>query len=107
MVLPRVRLRKNFFLTVLITLFLWCIWALIFLLVPPEYFLMPAVFLVITFLGVLFPSSLVFANTRRGLLVAGGVVLFMLFNFLGFGNYLNLILLTGIIISFEYYFSKC
>lgn len=67
---------------------------------------MPIVFLAVTSISVFFLAALVFANTRRGLLTAGGVVFFMLLNYYEAGNYLTAFLILGILLSIEYYFSK-
>lgn len=98
--------RKNFIATFLLTVFLWATWTIFFLLVPPEYFLTPLAFLLISFLAVLFTFALLFANTRRGLLVALGVTVFMILRYFEIGNYLNLLLLAGIFLSLEYYLSN-
>lgn len=100
------RRRKNFLPTLLITIILWSIWAITFFFVPPETFLVPILFLFITFLATLFTGSLIFANTRRGLLSALGILFFMLLNYYNIGNYLNIVLLVGILFAAEYYFSR-
>lgn len=101
-----IRRKKNFFASLIITTLLWIAWATIFVYVPPEYFLMPLIFLIVTFLAILFTFSLIFANTRRGLLVAIGTVSFMTLRYFGIGNYLNLLLIAGILLSVEYYLSN-
>ena len=97
--------RKNFFAAAVITAVLWIVWAIMFFLVPPEG-AMPFVFLLISFLVVLFSGALIFANTRRGLLLSLGVVSFMLLRYFEIGNYLNLVLLAGLLLSVEYYLSR-
>lgn len=89
----------------LVALFLWIVWAIIFLSVPPEGLLIPSLFLLVTFLAVFLSTALLFANTRRGVLAASGVVIFMILNFYGVGNYLNAILLMGLLLALEYYLS--
>lgn len=107
MVKPRRTLvRKNFLASFFVSLLLWLSWLTIFFFVPPEYTALPFVFLVLTFLAVLFTTALVFANTRRGLLIAGGMVVFMVLRYFEIGNYLNLLLLAGLLLSIEYYLSS-
>ncbi|OGY07252.1 MAG: hypothetical protein A3D24_02640 [Candidatus Blackburnbacteria bacterium RIFCSPHIGHO2_02_FULL_39_13] len=98
--------RKNFLPTAILTLFLWGAWITIFFFVPPETFLMPIFFLLLTFLCFLFTSSLIFANSRRGLLVATGVILYMILKYFGLINVLNIILIVAILGIVEYYFSN-
>jgi hypothetical protein len=102
----RIKIRKNFLPTVLVTIFFWICWGLIFYLVPPETFLMPLVFIVLTFFAVLFPSALIFANTRRGMFAASYITLIMILNYLDLGNILNFLLLLGLFIALEYYFTN-
>jgi hypothetical protein len=102
----RLKIRKNFLPTVLVTLFLWICWGIIFFFVPPEYLLMPFVFILITFFAVLFPAALIFAHTRRGLFSAFYVVLIMSLNYIGIGNILNFFLLLSLFVALEYYLSQ-
>lgn len=107
MLKPRQKIiRKNFVITFLLTVLLWGTWAIFFFFIPPEYFLTPLVFLLISFTTILFTFALLFANTRRGLLVAVGVVAFMALRYYEIGNYLNLLLLAGVLLSLEYYLSN-
>lgn len=64
------------------------------------------VFLTVTFISVFLLATLVLGNTRRGLLAASGVLLFMLLNYYRAGNYLTALLIAGILLSIEYYFSR-
>ncbi len=98
--------RKNFFAAAVIAFMLWIVWIFIFFFVPPERFSLPLIFIFVTFLTILFTGSLLFASTRRGLLLSLGVVIFMLLRYFEIGNYLNLILLSGILLSIEYYLTK-
>lgn len=102
----RIIKRKNFLPTVIVTLFLTAVWILMFFFVPPEQFFMPFLFMFVTFLTCFFASALIFANTRRGLLFSIGVVIFMTLRYFEIGNYLNVLLLSGVILSFEYYFTR-
>lgn len=107
MLKPRQKIiKKNFIATFLLTVFLWAIWAIFFFFIPPEYFLTPLLFLLISFLAILFAFALLFANTRRGFFVAIGVIAFMTLRYYEIGNYLNLFLLAGLLFSLEYYLAK-
>lgn len=102
----RFQRRRNFLPTLLVTIILWGIFAVIFFFVPPETNLLPLLFLVVVVLASLFTGSLIFANTRRGFLLALGILVFMLLNYYNIGNYLNIVLLVGILFAAEYYFSS-
>lgn len=106
-------IQKNFVATFFVTLLLWSALALIFFFVPPEkpfmtegLRFMPLVFLVLSFLALLFAGSLLFANTRRGFLLSLLIIIFMVLRYWEIGNYLNLLLLGGIFLSLEYYLSN-
>lgn len=92
--------------SLLAALFLWTAWLLVFLFFPPEAFLAPFLFLILTFFAVFLTSALLFANTRRGFLIGIGVLFLAILNYYKVGNYLNIILITGILLSVEYYFAS-
>lgn len=98
--------RKNFLLSFAVALLLWLTWFVIFLFIPPETYFTLIAFLVVTFLTTFLTAALLFANTRRGLLIALGVIIFMLLNHYEAGNYLNIILVAGILLTTDYYLSK-
>ena len=98
--------KKNLFLPLLSVIFILSIWILIFFFVPPEAPLAPLAFLTITSLGIFFLVSLIFKNTKRGILSSVLVLLLMLMNYYGAGNYLNAILLLGVFLSLDFYLSK-
>lgn len=100
------RRRRNFLPTLLVTIILWGILGVIFFFVPPEAFLAPFLFLTIVSLTTLFTGSLIFANTRHGFLLTLGILIFMLLNYYNIGNYLNIVLLVGILFAVEYYCSR-
>ncbi|MDP3994598.1 MAG: hypothetical protein Q8P91_02110 [bacterium] len=98
--------RKNFFPTLLITVLLWLLLAgLVFFVDPEDFFVIPTFFFVF-FLAFLFSFSIIFSNTRRGLVAALGLILFLILRFFGVGNILNLILIIAILVCFELYFSR-
>ena len=97
--------RRNFLPTAAVSLVILTVWLVVFFLVPPETHLAPLLFLALTFLQVLFITSLIFANTRRGLLTSLGAVSFLITKYYGVGNYLTLLLIIGILVTVEYYLS--
>lgn len=74
--------------------------------VDPSTFSIIPVFFIILFVALLFTLSTLFANTRRGATTALAIILFLVLRFLGVGNILNLLLILGLIITTEIYFSK-
>ena len=102
----KIRRRKNFLPTFILTIFLWLAWLFILFFVSPETKLSTFYFLFSIFLALTFTFSLLFANSRRGFLVAAGFVLFLILRWQKLGNILNAVLLTAVILSLEVYFTK-
>jgi hypothetical protein len=98
--------RKNFFLTLIVIFILWSALALIVYFVEPFSFGAVPIFFLLFFLTSLFSAATLFANTRRGLFVALGLALFLFLRYLGIGNILNFLLIVGVVITFELYFSS-
>lgn len=96
--------RKNFLPTLGITLLLWLLLASLIYFINPDTFGVIFVFFLLFFLAVLFTFSLIFANTRRGLIAAGGITLFLILRYFGIGNLLNGLLIAGITLASEIYF---
>ena len=102
----KVKFRKNFLPTLVLIILLWSIAAFIIYFVDPSAFgILPALLLVI-FFALLFTASLLFANTRRGLIIASFLTLFIILRYLGVGNIINFLLILGVGITLELYFSK-
>jgi hypothetical protein len=97
--------RKNFLPTLLITILLWIMLGGLVYFVDPSFFGAIPLFFVTTFTVLLFTSSLLFANSRRGLIISISLSLFLLLTYLGVGNILNLILLTAIAVCIDLYFT--
>lgn len=101
-----IKLRKNFILTLLITILLWSfLVAIVFLTEPTEFGVLPLFFLLV-FLSLTFSFAIIFVNTRRGIILSLVIVTLLLLRYLGVGNILNLLLLVGVGIATEIYFSK-
>jgi hypothetical protein len=101
-----IKKRKNFLPSFVIAMFLWLAVALIVLFVDPNNKWALESFMITFFFANLLTLSLVFGNTRRGLLAALSVVLFTFLRYLGVGNLLNLLLIIGAALAFEFYLSK-
>lgn len=91
--------------TLLFTILLWLsLTALIYFVDPFSFGALPG-FFILVFFGLLFTFSLLFANSRRGLLISLSLSLFLLLRYLGVGHLLNFLLLAGLAITIELYFS--
>ncbi len=98
--------RKNFLPTLIVTLFLWLtLGGVVYFLEPDTFGLLP-LFFVLAFFAFLFTFSIIFSQTRRGFLTALGLTLFLILRYFGIGNVLNFILIAGILVTIEFYFSR-
>jgi hypothetical protein len=98
--------RKNFFPTLVLTILFWLtLGGLVYFVEPDACGILPVFFLVL-FLALLFSFSTIFANARRGLITALGLVLFLIMRYFGVGNIINFLLILGVGISIEIYFTK-
>jgi len=99
--------RKNYLPTLLLMLSLWSILGLMVFGVDPELvkdILVPGLYL--PFWLVFFPTSLItlaliFSNTKRGLITALGLTIILILRIYGLGNFLNIILVTGIVLAID------
>ena len=104
-------LKKRHGLLVAITFFVWLLIGLMIVFIDPEnmrdlifyrsYFL-PGVLI---YLGLLFLLSILTLSARRAFLWSRGLVIFIYLRVWGLGNYLNLLLLLGVVGSIETYIS--
>lgn len=102
----KINKRKNFFPLLVFTIILWFIFALVILFIDPDKKGALELFLAALFFASFFTFSLALGKASRGLVAAIGITLFILLRYLGVGNLLNLTLLTGAIIAFEFYLLK-
>ncbi len=100
-----VKLRKNFFPTLIVILILWSLVAAIIYFANPETFGMIPLFFILLFLSLGITLSTLFANTRRGIISAVAITIFIILRYLGVGNIVNFLLLLGLAIVIELYFS--
>lgn len=99
----RIKKRKNFLPSLLLTILFWLLWGgLVYFKSPDNNFLLFCFFLLL-FLAVFFTTALILANSRRGLFLALFVVLTLLFRLWQIGNLLNIVLLASIFIILEFY----
>jgi len=99
----QIRLRRNFFPLLLETIFLWGLVFLIVFFIDPYGFAAIPLFLTFFSLSVFLTFSIVFANSRRGLIASFALTIFLLLRYFGIGNILNLLLIMGVGIAVELY----
>ena len=102
----QIKLRKNSLPTLLITLFLWGLLFLLVFFVDPETFGIVLLFFLLFFLATFLTATIVFINKRRGVITALSLTFFLVLMYFGQGNVINLLLVLGITIASEVYFSK-
>lgn len=103
--------RKNYWPTLILIGILWGLAALMIYWVEPELvknFILPGLYL--PFFLIFFPASfftlaIIWGNSRRGLLSALGLNIFLMLRVFNLGNSLNLVLLFGILIAVDRYFN--
>ena len=101
--------RKNYLPTVILILVLWGLLGTMIYFIEPELVkdvLVPGLYL--PFFLLFFPASfftlaMVLANTRRGLLVALGLSIYLILRIFELGNLLNLLLILGIVVAIDRY----
>jgi hypothetical protein len=91
--------------TLLITILLWLAIAGLVYFIDPGTFGAVPLFFAGLFMALLFTFSLIFANSRRGIVTAIALTFFLLLMYFGVGNILNLILIVAIAVCIELYFS--
>ena len=98
--------RKNFLPTLLLIILLWLLlFGLIYFVDPTLFGALPA-FFILVFASLLFTFSLIFANSRQGLILTSAITIFLILSYLGVGNILNVLLLSGVAISIELYLAR-
>lgn len=104
------REKKNYLAGLVVTLMWWGVLAAMIFGVEPEKvanFLIPNSyigFFGIVFMTVFFTMSLVLGSSRRGLLVAVAVVVWGYLRLWRISNWLNTVLLAGLLVTVEVYF---
>jgi hypothetical protein len=73
--------------------------------IDPDSFGVIFLFFILIFFCLLFTFSLIFANSRRGIVATIATTFFLLLMYFGVGNIINLILIVAIAVCIELYFS--
>ncbi len=106
------RRRKNFFPTLILIFFFWTTLGLMFFYVEPDLvrdFFIPGLYLPFffnLFWALFFTLAIVFVNSRRGLILASAMIIFLILRLWGLGNILNAFLLLALTVAFDYYFTR-
>ncbi len=99
MILKRRKVLPSLVVTVLLLLSL----VLVVYFTDPSSSLSVVLFFINIFSFLFFMFSLLFANSRRGLLISSCLTIFLVLRLFGIGNVLNLILIVGLGIIIEIY----
>jgi hypothetical protein len=98
--------RKNFLPSLVVTFILWgAVVLTIFLLDPGEFLVLPF-FIFLVFLALTFTFSIMFVNTKRGILGALVLTLFLIFRVLGIENLISYALVVILAVIFDRLTSK-
>lgn len=84
----------------------WGFWSWLVYSRPPTTNTLIVGFFVLLFLALFLTLSLIFANSRRGALIAFFITLLLIFRYHQLANPLNILLLAGIFLSLEIYLDK-
>lgn len=90
----KIKRRKNFLPALIFALIFWGLWGWFAYSFPPANNLLILVFYLLLFLALFLTSSLIFANSKLGVIAALWLILLLIFRFFKIGNILNLLLLT-------------
>lgn len=101
----RLQKQKNYAATFFLIIILWVSLAFIIYTLPPKAFGVLPAFFTILFLALLFTLSVLLTNTRRGFMSSAAITLILLLRYFHIGNVINILLLIGAFIAFEYYLS--
>ncbi|OGM13960.1 hypothetical protein A3D84_02515 [Candidatus Woesebacteria bacterium RIFCSPHIGHO2_02_FULL_42_20] len=93
-------------LSTVITILLWLSFLSLLFFTRPDNNLLVSLFITNFFLAMLFTLSILLLNTGKGIVISSAITLFLILRIIGIGNILNLILITGIVVAFEFYFRK-
>jgi len=98
-----IKRRKNFFPTLVITILLWIsILLIVFFMDPFTPGVLPLLFFLL-FLSLIFSLSIIFEDSKRGLIFSLAIIFFLILRFMGLGNPINFLLILGVAISLDKY----
>jgi hypothetical protein len=86
--------RKNFLPTLLLAILFWLLWGGLIYFTAPTNYLLLITFSLLLFLASFLTLALILANSRQGLIVALGIICFLILRYYQLGNVLNIILLV-------------
>lgn len=98
--------RKNFLPALLLVFLFWLIFIYFIISFPPANSLLITLFFMLLFLPIFITLSLALGNSRRGLLLSLGFIIFLFLKQIQQVHALNIILLLSILLSIEIYFLK-
>ena len=98
--------RKNLFPSLIITLVSWSLMAYLIYSVDPTTPYIIILFFILAFIALLFTFSILLSNTRRGLTASLAITILLFFRYYGIGNILNFLLVFGLAIASDIYFSN-
>ncbi len=95
--------RKNFAPTFVITIALWLSVILLIINTDPNQLGVVHLFFVLLFLASFLTGAILLVNTRRGLLIAMGITLFLFLRFIGTGSIISAAILIALLSLIELY----
>lgn len=98
--------RKNFFPTLFVTILFWLLLIGLIYFVDPESFGAILLFFIILFSALFFTLAVILGNTRRGVIYCLCIIIFLALRYLGVGNILNFMLIFGVGITSDIYFTR-
>lgn len=100
------RRRKNYYPTLILIVFFWGLATALVYFVDPLTTGAIQLFFVIIFLATLLTLSILVANSTRGLIGSCVITIFLILRYFGVGNIINILLLAGIAIAADLYFTR-
>jgi hypothetical protein len=100
-----IKRRKNFLPSLILTILFWMATTYMILFVDPLSRGSVQLFFISLSFSLLFTGSLIFANKRRGILLTLSIIFFLILRYFGVGNIINVLLIAGLTITAEIYFS--
>lgn len=100
------RRKRNFLPTLILAVISWLSLVYLVLFFTPETKLLIFIFYSLLFFANFLTFSLIFGNSRRGILISLGIISYLFLNQVKQFHLLNGLLLGGILLSIELYFRK-
>jgi hypothetical protein len=106
------RKRRNFFPTLILIIFFWTFFVFLVFFVDPQMiknFLIPnsyLIFFISLFFALFFTLAVIFANSKRGLIISLAIIFFLALRLHQLGNILNAILISAVAFTIDHHFTK-